>query len=218
MTNGRAAASPWVPLLVVFGGGFVVMVLEIYGARYLLPRFGSSQEVWLSQIGVVLAALAAGYYVGGRMVDRWRRPAVLAALLYPAGVWIFFLPRLGAPLLGLHWMQEGPVVAASAVASSALFLPPCLVLGMLSPYMIGLTAWDVDHVGGVSGRIYAASTVGSLAGVFAPVLLVPQTGGLNLPQWDLDTVFHATGGLTMGLAVLCWAQDRWRAQVQVHSG
>ena len=43
-----------------------VMVLEIIGARFLAKDFGSSFHVWVSQIGVVLIALAlelplAGY-------------------------------------------------------------------------------------------------------------------------------------------------------------
>ncbi|MSU40103.1 MAG: hypothetical protein EXS28_00080 [Pedosphaera sp.] len=208
---GRGAVHPLAALAVVFGGGFVVMVLEVYGARFLLPRFGSSQEVWLSQIGVVLAALAAGYYVGGRAADHWQRAATLAGALYPAGIYIFFLPQLGEPLLGLRWMQTADVVVASAAASAVLFLPPCFVLGMLAPYMIRLTACSVESVGAASGRIYAASTLGSLAGVFAPVLAMPQTGSLNVPRWGIDTVFHAAGGLTMALAVLCWLAD-WRGR------
>ena len=48
----------------VFLGGFAVMVLEVIGARYLAKDFGSSFYVWISQIGVVLIALALGYYAG----------------------------------------------------------------------------------------------------------------------------------------------------------
>ena len=55
--------------VLVFLGGFVIMVLEIVGARYLAKDFGSSFYVWTSQIGVILIALAAGYYVGGAMAD-----------------------------------------------------------------------------------------------------------------------------------------------------
>jgi len=45
----------------VFLGGFAVMVLEIIGARYLAKDFGGSFYVWISQIGVILVALALGW-------------------------------------------------------------------------------------------------------------------------------------------------------------
>ena len=59
MMRSAAAAT------LVFVGGFIMMVLEIIGARYLAKDFGSSFHGWVSQIGVVLIALALGYYVGG---------------------------------------------------------------------------------------------------------------------------------------------------------
>jgi hypothetical protein len=36
---------------VVFLAGFIMMVLEIIGARFLAKDFGSSFHVWVSQIG-----------------------------------------------------------------------------------------------------------------------------------------------------------------------
>src|SRR5439155_1260853 len=54
----------------VFVGGFIIMVLEIIGARFLAKDFGSSFYVWVSQIGVILIALALGYGVGGALADR----------------------------------------------------------------------------------------------------------------------------------------------------
>ena len=63
--------------LFVFLGGFAVMVLEIIGARYLAKDFGGSFYVWISQIGVILIALAIGYAVGGTLADRFRRVGCL---------------------------------------------------------------------------------------------------------------------------------------------
>src|SRR6266576_2871576 len=67
--------------LFVFLGGFAIMVLEIIGARYLAKDFGGSFYVWISQIGVILIALALGYAVGGALADRFHRAAFLPALL-----------------------------------------------------------------------------------------------------------------------------------------
>lgn len=202
--TGRLAA-----LVLVFLGGFVVMVLEVYGAYLMRPYFGSSQEVWLAMIGMVMVALSAGYYLGGRMADRFKRASFLTWLLYPAGVFIFFTKEISTPVLELQWMETANVVLASTAVSTAVFLPPCFVLGMLAPYMIRLCAHSVEHVGAVAGKVYAASTMGSIAGVFVPVLLIPQIGATNVPRWSIEEVFHIAGGLTMGLGVLCWLMDRW---------
>ena len=47
-------------IILVFLGGFAIMVLEIIGARFLAKDFGSSFYVWVSQIGVILTALDMG--------------------------------------------------------------------------------------------------------------------------------------------------------------
>src|SRR5262252_5731525 len=92
MRNAAAAA-------LVFIGGFIMMVLEIIGARFLARDFGSSFHVWVSQIGVVLIALAVGYYLGGALADRWRRLWVLVLLLMPAGVLLILIPNCAAWLI-----------------------------------------------------------------------------------------------------------------------
>src|ERR1051325_7828543 len=84
--------------LFVFLGGFAVMVLEIIGARYLAKDFGGSFYVWISQIGVILAALALGYAIGGALADRFRRAAFLAAPLGVAGLVVLFIPNFTPPL------------------------------------------------------------------------------------------------------------------------
>ncbi|MBH40402.1 MAG: hypothetical protein CL790_04155 [Chloroflexi bacterium] len=202
---GRVAA-----LVLVFLGGFVVMVLEIYGALFMRSEgFGGTHEVWISQIGIVMVALSMGYYLGGRLADRFQRASFLTWLLYPVGIFIFFTHEIGSPLMEVEWILDADEILGSSVVSTAVFLPPCFVLGMLAPYMIRLTAQQVSDLGQVAGRVYAASTVGSIAGVFGPVLLIPTHGEMNLPVVSNQQVFHIAGGLTMGLGVLCWVMDRW---------
>mgnify|MGYP001104443039 CR=1 FL=1 len=81
-----------VTTVIVLLGGFAIMVLEIIGARYLCKDFGGSFYVWTSQIGVILIALALGYYIGGALADRFRRAAFLTWLLVPTGVYTALIP------------------------------------------------------------------------------------------------------------------------------
>src|SRR3954463_139599 len=50
--------------------GAAIMVVEILGAKMLAPYVGTSHFVWTAQIAVTMVALASGYYVGGRWVDK----------------------------------------------------------------------------------------------------------------------------------------------------
>src|SRR5689334_3306020 len=160
--------------LLVFLGGFVIMVLEIVGARYLAKDFGSSFYVWTSQIGVILIALAAGYYVGGALADWNDRISFLAWLLVPAGIITLLIPQfadtLTSAIIVRHpadqeipplWQKLDP-----AIGSALIFLLPCFALATLSPYVIRLETRRLTHVGRTSGVVIAASTVGSIAGVF----------------------------------------------------
>lgn len=200
-------------LVFVLLGGFAIMVLEIAGARFLARDFGSSFYVWVSQIGVILAALAAGYYAGGALADRFERAAVLAWLLIPAGLFTAVIPnfagRVTAAIVLRHpadkpvplwWQKLDP-----ALGSALIFFLPCFVLAMLAPYMIRLASRRLAEVGRVSGSIYAAGTVGSIAGVFV-------TGYILIDHLGLTALFRATGALTILLGVVCLWMDRWLAR------
>jgi spermidine synthase len=58
-----------------------------------------------------------------------------------------------------------------------LIAPPVVLLGAVSPYAIRLALRRVEESGAVAGRMYAISTLGSLAGTFASaLLLIPLIG------------------------------------------
>ena len=57
-----------------FGSGFAVLAIEIAGARMIAPVFGLSAIPWTAVIGVILAALAVGSHLGGRLADQGRVP------------------------------------------------------------------------------------------------------------------------------------------------
>src|SRR5438046_5382754 len=90
----------------VFLGGFAVMVLEIICARYLAKNFGGSFYVWISQIGVILIALALGYYFGGALADHRPRTSFLTWLLVPGGIVTVLIPNFASPLIDVIIMRH----------------------------------------------------------------------------------------------------------------
>jgi hypothetical protein len=201
--------------MLVFVGGFIIMVLEIVGARYLAKDFGSSFYVWTSQIGVILVALAGGYFLGGALADLQGRVSFLAWLLIPAGTITFFIPQFADILINAiisrHpadreipalWQKLDP-----ALGSALIFLTPCFALATLSPYMIRLGARRLTHLGRQSGAIIAASTLGSIAGVFV-------SGYILIDSMRLSNIFRAVGALTVLLGVACLFANSWFEEAQ----
>jgi len=188
------------------------MVLEIIGARFLARDFGSSFYVWVSQIGVVLMALAAGYALGGALADRFQKLWFLAVLLVPAGVVTVFIPDWSPSLMNRIVMRhpaEDPIPLLwqkldPALGSGLVFLLPCLALATMSPYMIRLASRRLTHVGTLSGVIFAASTVGSIAGVFI-------AGYVLIDHMGITLIFRVTGGIIILTGIACGLLNRWFA-------
>jgi len=165
----------------VFGAGIGALATEITASRLLAPYFGSSTIVWANLIGIVLAALALGYWLGGRIADRRPRPSLLGSIVLAAAICVAAIPFVAEPFLeltveGLDEASAGAVIG-SFVAVLLLCAPPVVLLGMVSPFAIRLAVSSIETAGAVAGRLYALSTAGSLLGTFLPALvLIPAIG------------------------------------------
>ena len=95
------------------------------------------------------------------------------------------------------WQKLDPVLGSALV-----FFLPCCVLAVISPYMIRVSSRRIEQVGTISGLIYAASTVGSIAGVFI-------SGYIFIDYMSVTTIFRTTGAVTLALAGLSLAMDKF---------
>jgi spermidine synthase len=154
---------------------------EIAAARLLAPWFGASTIVWANTIATVLVALSAGYWVGGRLADRDPTLAGLSRLVLCAAGLLALVPFVAAPFLrvsveALDRVEAGAFVG-SLFAVLVLVATPVLLLGAVAPYAVRLSVRTVEEAGRVAGRLYAISTLGSLAGTFLSALvLIPLVG------------------------------------------
>ena len=165
----------------VFGAGIGALATEITASRLLAPYFGSSTIVWANLIGIVLGALALGYWLGGRLADRRPEPRLLGSIVLVSAVFVAIIPFAAKPFLdftvdGLDTASAGAVIG-SFLAVLLLCAPPVVLLGMVSPFAIRLAVSSIATAGAVAGRLYALSTAGSLLGTFLPALvLIPAIG------------------------------------------
>ncbi|HEY6605919.1 MAG TPA: fused MFS/spermidine synthase, partial [Gaiellaceae bacterium] len=191
--------------LAVFLVGGATLATEIAASRLLAPYFGSSTVVWANIIGLTLAYLALGYWLGGKLADRHPQPQLLALILLVAAVALVVTPFAGRPILdltvrGLDAVSVGSVVG-SFVAAMALFAVPVTALGAAAPFAVRLALTSVDNAGRVAGRLYAFSTAGSLVGTFLAALVA-------IPFAGTQRTLVATG-VCVAAAATILASPRW---------
>jgi len=136
----REAPALLAPCLyfVAFVSGAIVMSFEMLGSRYLAPYFGSGIYTWAALISTVLAALCAGYFIGGTLADRHPSPVLLALTLAIGSAYLVLLPAFAdAALEFFVWSIDDIALGGLAAAFAIMFFPVTL-LGMFSPFAIRL--------------------------------------------------------------------------------
>ncbi len=161
--------------------GLVSLGTEVAANRLLGPMFGDSNLVWAAVIGINMAALAGGYYAGGRLADRVPDRKVFFGLLMLGALTAGLSPVLAGPVLEIAGtLASGTrmsVVLGVTVSAALLFALPVALMGSASPFAIRLLLPESSAAGQTSGALYSISTLGSLLGAFLPVLwLIPRIG------------------------------------------
>jgi spermidine synthase len=142
--------------------GAAIMIVEILGAKMLSPYLGLSHFVWTAQIAVTLIALAAGYYVGGRLVDRSQQLHRLYWAIMVAALYLILTVLICEPVA--FWCLDANLAVGSLLASAILFFVPLALLAMTGPFLVRIITSSVSGVGGNVGRLTSISTLGSLIG------------------------------------------------------
>ena len=167
--------------LLVFGVGAGTLAIELAAARLLDPWFGNSQIVWAALISLVLACLALGAWIGGRVGDRSPRLLPLLIVVMVSGAATAWIPAFAQPVLQLAVRDllelEAGLLLAAMLAVAVLLTLPLVLLGAVTPWVVRIALASVHTGGRTAGSLYAVGTVGSILGTLAPVLwLVPSYG------------------------------------------
>ena len=176
--------------------GAVVMALEMAAVRLFAPYFGYSIYVWATTICVVMAAMVAGYAIGGRLADTPKAEAHLFIAILSSAAWQ--LLALWTVRAVLPRLAERSEVAGVTLAALILFAPSMIALAATGPILVRLCA-DVATIGRAAGLVYALSTAGSMAGILATTFfLLPRLGTHATLQMLCGTSFLiGTAGLVL---------------------
>ena len=178
--------------IVVFMASGCVLTIEIVAGRMLAPIIGVSLYTWTSIIGIVLAGISLGNFLGGVIADRFPYRYVLGLILLAS-----CLSSLSIlPLIEL--VSEGfisfSVISRIVLVTTIVFILPSVMLGMVTPVVVKLRLNDLDKTGNIVGKLYAVSTAGSIFGTFIT--------GFVLIQWmGTRSIVLTVTGLLLLLAI-----------------
>ncbi len=179
--------------LTVFVASGAVLVLEILAGRLLAPYIGVTLQTFTGIIGIVLAGIAAGTFIGGRLADRRDPRGMLPVALAAGGV----LAVTTVPLIRLFGPGLDGGVASIVFLAGVSFLLPSAVLSCVSPMVVKISLDSVEHTGEVVGRLSAMGTGGSLVAVFV-------TGFVFVAAFPTTPVIIGLGIALVALGGVLW--------------
>jgi MFS family permease len=189
-------ARPWLGDLAVLA--FIIslafMALEMVAGRLVQRHLGSSIYGWTSVIGVLLAGLSLGNYLGGKVADFIKDERQASWLFMAASIitlTIIVMEKQPEWLAGMIWGGAHSSLLGEAITNTklvlgpvtisltwpyrilfvviAVFLLPALSLGTVSPVVAKLAVDRLkrfDRTGTAIGQVYAWGMVGSIIGTF----------------------------------------------------
>ena len=154
--------------------------LEGAAFRILAPLVGVSMFLSAGVVGAVLAGMSIGNFLGGRLASRSGSFESLRSSLIGCAIATLFVAPLWKVLLSTGVISQAPLLPQIVAWSFLLFFPPALALGLITPQVIRLTMTDPEQAGRVSGRLYAWSTLGCIAGILLSAwLLIERFGAVR---------------------------------------
>jgi hypothetical protein len=188
-------APRWLFVAAILTGSFLLFLIQPMIARMALPRLGGAPAVWNSAMLVYQALLLGGYAYAhglGRVPVRLQARIhlavlALAALWLPIGLIAIELPAGVEPALWVPWLlgaSIGPLFFAVSAQAPLLQRWYSAASGGRDPY-----------------ALYAASNIGSFAGLIAYPLLVEPALALRQQSWLWTGGYVLLGGLVIGCAL-----------------
>jgi spermidine synthase len=173
------------------------LIIEILAARILAPYVGVSLEVFTGIIGVILAGISVGAWLGGRAADQRNPRQLLGPLLVAGG-----LSAIASPLIvdavGPN-LATGPV--SIVLAATLGFFAPAAALSAVPPIVVKIRLASLDSTGSVVGSYSAVGTAGAILGTFV-------TGFFLIAAFPTRPIVAVLGASLTVLGLGLWVTGR----------
>jgi spermidine synthase len=203
-----------VVLALFVASGAAGLIYQVVWSRELVLVFGNTTQAVATIVTAFMAGLGFGSLAGGRLADTSRRPlrlyglvelavAAMAALLPFAfsslaelyrGMWPSLVERPGQ----LAGVRFGLALAAVA--------PATFLMGMTLPLLTRYLVRTLDEAGARLGELYAANTIGAMAGTLLGGFVLIELLGLHRTSYLAVALNLAAG---VGALLL---SRRWEAE------
>jgi hypothetical protein len=204
-------------LITIITGSFLLFLTQPMIARMALPRVGGAPSVWNSAMLVYQALLLAGYAYAHYLARLRPRQQVgihvvlfaLASLWLPIGGASLINDLLGATGLPTSWVPTALRDASPPAEANPFIWVPWLLLSSIGPLFFIVSAqaplmqrwYALETSRGDPYPLYAASNLGSFAGLLSYPLIVEPLMTLQQQSW-LWTAIYALLVLLVALCAL----------------
>ncbi len=177
----------WALLALFVLSGAAGLIYEVVWARQLVLVFGNTSQAVSAILTGFFGGLAIGGAVGGRLADRVARPLRMYGLLEIVLVVVVLLTPasfrlIGEAYRGLYPALSGTPIALALVqfALSVLALGPAtLLMGATLPTLTRFLTHGTSGLAGAFQRLYAANTIGAIAGTIVAGFVLIELLGLT---------------------------------------
>ncbi|HDP34616.1 MAG TPA: tetratricopeptide repeat protein [Candidatus Hydrogenedentes bacterium] len=155
------------PYATVFFSSFCIMTVELVAGRIIARHVGMSLYTWTAIIGVIMAGISVGNYLGGKIADRWRARHSLSVLFFAAAAGCAAILPLNTLVGALSLLMTMSWPTRIFLHVFLVFILSATILGMIHPVVAKMALDYKQAAGRTVGGVFAWSVAGSLAGTFA---------------------------------------------------
>ena len=189
-----------IPNLTVFVSSLCIMVVELVAGRLIARHVGNSLYTWTSVIGIVLAGIAFGNYIGGRLADRYRAREALASLFLLSSAACLLIPLLNERVGQLDILRGQEWSLRIALHVFFVFFLPAALMGMISPVAAKMALALNRETGRTIGSVYSWGAVGSIVGTF-------MTGYFLIAQMGTVAVLLSVAAVLLAMSIFFGVQS-----------
>ncbi len=174
----------------------------------MAPYLGVSLYTWTSVIGIILAGISVGNYLGGKVADKNISLGILGSIFFLSGVASICVLYI-VPIVGFFLQNSAlPLAASTFIFCFFTFFPASLFLGCISPMVVKFDLNSLEKTGQTVGKIYAFSALGSILGTFTTGFFLISLFGTKFIVIGVAAVLFFLGFIIIGSSFKKFLNDK----------